>query len=98
MSDETERGQITWHCSEEDGGPDVGIGLGLGDGRMLWVGEITRSRHEEAGEDAAALGSDGGWWLILYGPDSSEVLAKMVNCEAANALMDTLTPVLRAAA
>lgn len=33
-------GQVQWHSSEEDGGPDVGILVGLGDGKALWLGEI----------------------------------------------------------
>ena len=35
-----EIGQVQWHCSDEDGGPDVGILLGLSGGKMLWVGEM----------------------------------------------------------
>lgn len=37
----TRPGYVVWHSSEEDGGPDVGITVGLGDGKMLWVGERT---------------------------------------------------------
>lgn len=39
-SDEPKIGQVQWHCSEADGGPDVGILLGLSEGKMLWVGEM----------------------------------------------------------
>ena len=88
MDDQTEFGKITWHSSEEDGGPDVGMMLGLGDGRALWVGEITRHEHEEGGEAVAALGSDGGWWLATYpGP---EVLAKFADSETAREFFDRL--------
>jgi len=33
-------GQVQWHTSEEDGGPDVGIMVGLGGGKLLWCGEL----------------------------------------------------------
>lgn len=53
MSSEIEElavGQVQWHCSEPEGGPDVGILLNLGGGNMLWLGEMT-SR-----EDVGPLG------------------------------------------
>jgi hypothetical protein len=87
---EAERGKVTWHCSEEGGGPDVGVSLGLGDGRILWCGEITKHRHAEAGEEAAALGDDFGWWLILYGKKESHVIAKCVNGYVARDMLDVL--------
>jgi len=40
-------GFVVWHSSEEVGGPDVGITVGLGDGKMLWIGE--RSGREADG-------------------------------------------------
>ena len=41
--DETERGMIGWHCSEEDGGPDVGISLGLGGGALsTWTSALKK--------------------------------------------------------
>lgn len=36
----TERGAVTWHSSGPDEGPDVGLSLGLGNDRLLWVGEL----------------------------------------------------------
>jgi hypothetical protein len=91
-------GRSTWHCSEEGGGPDVGISLGLGDGRMLWCGEIARDRWDEAGEDAKALGTDFGWWIILYSPDSAEVIGKCVSGEAAQRLMEQLAAAFKVVA
>ena len=55
-------GQQRWHSTEEDGGPDVGIEIGLPDGSMLWAGEISQALHETTGDD----GSDGGWWLVHW--------------------------------
>lgn len=85
----TERGKITWHCSEEDGGPDVGLSLGLGDNRVLWVGAITKAAWSEGGEDVAALGGATGWWLILYTPEST-VLGKLVNAEQAQDFIERM--------
>lgn len=38
-SDEFKPGYVVWHSSEEDGGPDVGLTIGLGNGKLLWIGE-----------------------------------------------------------
>lgn len=76
-----ERGKIVWHSTGEDEGPVVGMSLGLGDGRAMWVGEITRSAWQGGGEAVAALGSDGGWWLMVY-PDH-QPLAKFADAEMA---------------
>lgn len=86
------RGHVVWHCSEEDGGPDVGMTLGLG-GAALWVGEITRAAHADGGEDTAALGNDGGWWLMLC-PDHLP-LAKFVNAESAREFFDRIEEAVR---
>lgn len=90
-------GNTIWHCSEEGGGPDVGITVGLGEGRHLWCGEITRDRWEEGGEDTAALGPDLGSWLILYGPGEVRVLGKMVDHYTAQDFIEMLAGVLRPA-
>ncbi len=52
--DETEvpMGQVVWHSSDEDGGPDVGVSLRIADGVDLWVGEIT----DQAWRDASPRG------------------------------------------
>lgn len=46
-----EPGEVVWHSSNDDGGPDVGISVGLGNA-MLFVGEVP-------GEKTA-------WSLALY--------------------------------
>lgn len=45
---EAEAGFVVWHSSEEDGGPDVGITIGLGSGKVMWIGE--RSEREGGGQ------------------------------------------------
>ncbi|MFD0824040.1 hypothetical protein ACFQ0D_38245, partial [Micromonospora zhanjiangensis] len=38
--DGTAFGRVQCHCSEDDGIPDVGVSIGLGDGKALWIGEL----------------------------------------------------------
>lgn len=87
-------GSVAWHTSDaEDGLPDVGIVLTISDHQELWCGEITRSRHEEAG--AEALGPDGGWWIILYEREHITVVGKCLNEEAAHRMIEVLSVALR---
>lgn len=100
MSEEPEkRGDVVWHASEEDGPPDVGTHLAIGGGVTLWFGEISRTAWAEAGDAAASLGSDGGWWIILYGPSAERrVLGKCVDAFSAREAVDILSSALRGAA
>lgn len=89
--DETSLGKITWHCSNEGSGPDVGMMLGLGGGNALWVGEVGMSAYEDAGEAARTLGNDGGWWLTVYSTTTGgEVLAKFIDADAAREFFDNI--------
>lgn len=88
-------GKITWHSSGEDEGPDVGVSIELADGSELWAGEITRRAWEAAGDDAEALGSDGGWWLMHYTKEGPRVLAKLINDDAAHYLVEVVSALLR---
>lgn len=90
---ETERGRIIWHCSDPDSGPDVGLSLGLGNGAFLWVGEISKTAWSEGGSDVAALGADGGWWLLLYAPERI-VLGKLVDAYYAQNFIEKLAELL----
>ena len=75
--DDCELGRVGWHCSDKDGGPDVGISIGLGDKKMLWFGEISDDIYAEGEDDAKALGSNDGWWVVVY--PSRLPVAKFVN-------------------
>jgi hypothetical protein len=59
-------GDVVWHASEEDGLPDVGYHIGLGGDASLWIGEISDTEWNEMAETEQALGSPGGWWIILH--------------------------------
>lgn len=87
-------GKVTWHSSDEDSGPDVGLSIGLGDGRMLWVGEVSKSKIAEI-EGAVELGGDGGWWIVVYGQNESTVVGKCVSAESARVMFDWLEAALR---
>lgn len=67
MNEDTSIGGITWACSEEDSGPDVGISVYLGPQDRLWCGEISRSLYDECG-GSESFDGDGGWFLVRYDP------------------------------
>lgn len=69
--EDTSIGGITWHSSEEDGGPDVGISVYLGNERRLWCGEISNALYNDQG--AEHFESAGGWFLIDYNPEPTLV-------------------------
>jgi hypothetical protein len=89
-----EPGVTSWACSEEGGGPDVGIWVGLGGGEFLWCGEIVRERYDDAAPASHDLGSDGGWWLIHYTKTDAVVLAKMLDAEASDHLTQLMARLL----
>lgn len=86
---ETTRGRITWFCSEEDGGgPDVGLSLGLGGGKALYIGELANRTLEEAGIDLTIYPD--GWWVALLTPDGFQVVGPVADAEAARELHEEL--------
>lgn len=88
-----DNGHVTWHSSDEDSGPDVGMTIGLGDGRMLWVGAISRARYAET-EGVSHLGDDFGWWIILYDQQGSTVVGKCRDAESAHTMIEWLEAAL----
>jgi hypothetical protein len=89
---QSSRGMITWHTSDDDGtSPDCGQTLGFGDGWLLWIGEISKSRWAETGGDEMNLGGDGGHWIILYGPKETHVIGRC----AANADVSNIMELLK---
>lgn len=81
-------GGITWHSSEEDGGPDVGISVFLGGGKRLYCGEISRKLYDDENGDANFDG-DGGWFLVLYDP-APRLIAKMGERQHSHDLMELI--------
>ena len=89
-------GETQWHSSEEDGGPDVGILIGLHDGAQLWIGELSRRRWGDAGGDAMGLGSDMGSWFVLYPASGEPIVLGRMNAELMHSeVCDLLMPALK---
>lgn len=71
-----ERGSVLWHCSEEDGGPDVGIQVGLGGGWAIYMGEMPNSTLDDHGVGGELQSS---WWITLYGPKTTRIIGAVPN-------------------
>jgi hypothetical protein len=95
-ADETTRGHVIWHSSDEDSGPDVGLSLGLGNGMMLWLGEMSNRALEEAEIDLSRY-SD-GWWLTLYQPGKTTIIGAVPDSYEARDAFDEIAAVVRSAA
>ena len=92
-----ERGAVTWLSSGPDEGPDCGLVVGLGDGRSLYIGEISDSLIREAGidpEDFAGV----GWWIALDEQGPFRIIGPVADAEGARALADALAAALRSVA
>lgn len=75
-------GQVQWHSSEEDGGPDVGIMIGLGDGRALWFGEL--------------LNSEGRFGFTVFSPTEKLAVASYDEYDEVRELLEQhIAPALR---
>lgn len=89
---DTGLGAVTWHSSDINTGPDVGVTIGLGNGKTLYVGEISKDLHETGGEEAAALGDDTGWWMVMW--PEADLLARFVDRERALSFMERMEAAL----
>lgn len=89
-------GVVGWHSSGEDEGPDVGLELGLGQGRSLYLGEMPKRSLKEAGVDLTRFPD--AWWFVLYGENSTDVAAAVAGDEAARALFDLVAGLAEALA
>lgn len=96
MTEDMSIGGITWHSSEEDGGPDVGISVCLGLNDRLWCGEISRALYEECGGDESFNG-DGGWFLVRYDPHPA-IIAKFSEPNCAQEFIEQVALWVREAA
>ena len=81
-------GQVQWHSSEEDGGPDVGVLLRLSDEEYLWAGELIK--EDEAGDNCCGL--------VIY-TDKEKRLVLPCDFETARDLVEEhIAPAVRNAA
>jgi hypothetical protein len=85
LDDDGPVGTLTQHVSGDEDGPTCGWSFNVGDGRIVYGGEITRRRFAELDpEHRAALGNSiMGWFLMLYSPDGVRVLGKASDEDAA---------------
>ena len=90
-------GDVVWHASEEDGLPDVGYHIGLGGDASLWIGEISDTEWNEMAETEQALGSPGGWWIILHAGKERRVLGRAPSWPESSDAIEMFAGVLRAA-
>lgn len=75
-----EAGCLTNHCSDDSGLPDVGMSLGLGDGRMLFVGDNPDGQ---------------GTALVIYEPHDRTVIAQPCDREAGYEMLNALATIIR---
>lgn len=96
MTEDLSVGGVTWHSSEEDGGPDVGISVCLGENDRLWAGEISRSLFGElAGEDH--FDGDVGWFLVRFRSEGAEIIAKFGEAHVAQEFIEQVAQWVREA-
>lgn len=89
-------GGITWHSSEDDGGPDVGLSVYLGPDDRLWAGEVTRKAFDD-NNGAAHFDSDGGWFLLRYHGNDTQLIAKFGAAEDAREFIEQIASWVSAA-
>lgn len=89
-----ERGNVVWHSTEDGGLPDVGISVGLGDGRMLYAGEVADATLAQAGADFADAPSS--WALVIFGQNSTNVIAHCPCSDAAQQFVEEIAALVRA--
>jgi len=85
--EDTRVGAVTWHCSEEDGLPDVGISVFLGSDERLWCGELPSSSFGEYG-GWDHFDSDGGWFIVHYRKSSASIIAKCGDPDEARGFLE----------
>lgn len=85
-----ERGSVLWHC-EDEGGPDVGIQVGLGGGWSLYMGELADATLEDHGIGEEMRAS---WWIVLYGPKSSRIIGAVPDTYEAREAADEIAALL----
>lgn len=79
-------GQVQWHGSDEDGGPDVGILIGLSADHHLWLGERSNSEG-------------GGMGMLVYGPTSILATASLSEYDELREVLEQyVAPALASAA
>lgn len=74
-NDRPRAGEICWHSSEAEGGPDIGIEVGLTESESLYVGELSRETLIEAGVSPEVVDGVSGAWVSIVDDQGIRVLA-----------------------
>lgn len=89
---EATRGWVTWLSSGEDEGPDCGIMLGLGGGKVLLAGELAKITVEASGVDSARFPDE--WWIAVRHATETEVIAAVADQDAARNFIEMIAKAL----
>lgn len=85
-------GQVVAHCSEDDATPDVGISIGLGAGKVLWIGTLLNAD----GGDFGVAFYDGGDGRIAAPFTQGDALVEVFADRVAPAIAATASPAIDA--
>jgi len=86
-------GTLTWHSSGEDEGPDVGLELGLGGGRTLYVGELADATVREAGYEPGGA----PWWIaVTSDAEGFQLVGPVLDVEGGREMVDRLFAAIQA--
>lgn len=89
-NEDTSIGGITWHSTDEDSGPDVGISVIVGENDRLWCGEISRALFDDQ-NGPEHFPDDMGWFLVRYGPNNdTKLIAKFSDQYAAQEFIEEI--------
>lgn len=91
-------GQVAAHVSGDEDGPICAWSFNVGDGRIVYAGEISDRTFALLDDEARAAfgGNSFGWYLICYWPDRSEVWAKCAGDDESRRLVTLIGSMLYA--
>ncbi|AWJ86339.1 hypothetical protein TSH58p_22760 (plasmid) [Azospirillum sp. TSH58] len=89
----TNPGHVTWHYAEGDGtrAPGVvGMTVSLGEGRHLYVGEVSQEHLADLDPNLDLPADPRGWWITLDTGTGPDLVAKPIDISAGHWLIQTL--------
>jgi hypothetical protein len=91
-------GQLAASVEGDEDGQIIGWSFNVGDGRIIYCGEISNRNFDALDEDARAAfgGKPFGWFLMCFWPDRCEVWAKCAGDDEARRLVTLIGSMLYA--
>lgn len=91
-------GQLTSHVDQDEDGQIIGWSFNVGDGRIVYAGEISNASFAALDEDVRAAfgGKPFGWFLMCFWPDRHEVWAKCAGDDESRHLVTLIGSMLYA--